>query len=240
MSAVTQTKTERINLRLKSSAKSLLERAASFEGKTVSHFILNSALERAEKTVQKHEVMILNAKDSQTFFNALSKPVGFNRKLTHARLNFQCGVDALDRYLKKQAGQDIKRCISRVFIATEPDNPRKVIGYYSLSSLSIELSQLPKNLSRKFPKYPVPSALIGRLAVSQAAQGKGVGKILLADAIKRTLAVSDEIAIYAIVVDAINSEAQRFYERFGFTCIGNENKRLFLTLQPIEPNKFFF
>jgi uncharacterized protein (DUF1778 family) len=81
MDPVTQTKTERINLRLKSSAKSLLERAASFEGKTVSHFILNSALERAEKTVQKHDVMILNAKDSKNFFNALSKPVKFNSKL---------------------------------------------------------------------------------------------------------------------------------------------------------------
>ena len=91
MDPVTQTKTERINLRLKSSAKSLLERAASFEGKTVSHFILNSALERAEKTVQKHEVMILNAEDSKTFLNALSKPVRFNSKLK----------DVLEEYSKR-------------------------------------------------------------------------------------------------------------------------------------------
>jgi uncharacterized protein (DUF1778 family) len=91
MDPVTQTKTERINLRLKSSAKSLLERAAGFEGKTVSHFILNSALERAEKTVQKHEVMILNAKDSKTFFSALSKPVRFSRKL----------IDVLEEHSKR-------------------------------------------------------------------------------------------------------------------------------------------
>jgi uncharacterized protein (DUF1778 family) len=82
MDPVKQTKAERINLRLKSSAKTLLERAASFGGKTVSRFILDSALEHAEKTVQKHEVMILNEKDSKTFFNALSKPVRFNSKLT--------------------------------------------------------------------------------------------------------------------------------------------------------------
>jgi uncharacterized protein (DUF1778 family) len=65
MDAATQNKNERINLRLKSSAKSLIERAASFEGKTVSHFILTSALEQAEKTVQEHEIMTLNAKNSR-------------------------------------------------------------------------------------------------------------------------------------------------------------------------------
>ena len=84
MDATAQNKPERINLRLKSSAKSLIERAASFEGKTVSHFILTSALEHAERTVQKHETMTLKAKYSRKFFEALAAPVGFNRKLTAA------------------------------------------------------------------------------------------------------------------------------------------------------------
>ena len=84
MDAKSQNKSERINLRLMSSAKSLIERAASFEGKTVSHFILASALEQAEKTVQKHEIMTLNANNTQTFFKALSNPVRFNRKLAEA------------------------------------------------------------------------------------------------------------------------------------------------------------
>jgi ribosomal protein S18 acetylase RimI-like enzyme len=115
---------------------------------------------------------------------------------THDRKGFQCGVEALDRYFKKQAKQDIKRRIRRIFVATKPDNPKAVIGYYTLSTLSIELNQLPERLARKLPKHPVPAALIGRLAVSSnAAQGQGVGKMLLADAIKRTLAVSDQIAI---------------------------------------------
>lgn len=163
------------------------------------------------------------------FHNLVIEPLN----TTHDRLNFQCGVDALDRYLKKQARQDIKRRISRVFVATTPDNPKNVIGYYTLSSLSIELNQLPEKLSRKLPKHQVPAALIGRLAVSQTAQGKGVGKMLLADAIKRTLSVSDEIAIYAIVVDAISSDARRFYEQFGFNRLSDEINRLFLTLQSI-------
>jgi uncharacterized protein (DUF1778 family) len=79
-----QNKKEQINLRLKSSAKSLIERAASFEGKTVSHFILTSALEQAEKTVQEHETMTLNAENSRIFFEALAAPVRFNRKLAAA------------------------------------------------------------------------------------------------------------------------------------------------------------
>jgi GNAT superfamily N-acetyltransferase len=152
----------------------------------------------------------------------------------HNKTGFQCGVEALDRYLKKQARQDIKRRISRVFAATKLDNPNTVIGYYTLSTLSIELNQLPEKLARKLPKHPVPAALIGRLAVSNAAQGQGVGKMLLADAIKRTLAVSDQIAIYAMVVDAIHNNVKGFYEQFGFTCIGDNSPRLFLPLKSIN------
>jgi ribosomal protein S18 acetylase RimI-like enzyme len=151
----------------------------------------------------------------------------------HDRTGFQCGVETLDRYFKKQATQDIKRRISRIFVATEPDNPKVVIGYYTLSTLSIELNQLPEKMARKLPKHPVPAALIGRLAVSNAAQGQGVGKMLLADAIKRTLAVSDQVAIYALVVDAINENAVGFYEQFGFTRLSDDSPRLFLPLKSI-------
>jgi uncharacterized protein (DUF1778 family) len=84
MDAATQNKNERINLRMKSSSKRLIERAASFEGKTVSHFIMTSALEQAEKTVRKHETMTLKAKNSRIFFEALAAPVSFNRKLAAA------------------------------------------------------------------------------------------------------------------------------------------------------------
>lgn len=84
MSTSTQTKDDRINLRLKHNAKLMLERAASFEGQTISKFVLSSALARAEKTIQDHEIMNLNAKDSATFFNALAAPVRFNDKLAAA------------------------------------------------------------------------------------------------------------------------------------------------------------
>lgn len=77
-------KDERINLRLKLSAKQMLERAASFEGKTVSKFILGCALERAQQTIEPHDVMRLNAQDSEAFFNALAEPEPFNDRLSEA------------------------------------------------------------------------------------------------------------------------------------------------------------
>ena len=120
------------------------------------------------------------------------------------------------------------------FVATKPDNPIVVMGYYTLRTLSIELNQLPEKLARKLPKHPVPAALIGRLATCNAAQGQGVGKLLLADAIKRTLAVSDQIAIYVMVVDAINDNAKGFYEQFGFTRLNDNSPRLFLPLKSVS------
>ncbi|WP_248806990.1 GNAT family N-acetyltransferase [Pseudomonas sp. MWU13-2100] len=163
------------------------------------------------------------------YSNLLIRPLGSD----HDRPGFHCGVASLDDYIQKQARQDVKRRVSRVFVATTAEQPKSIAGYYTLSTLSIELSQLPGDLASKLPRHPVPAALLGRLAVNHAAQRHGVGKVLLVDAIKRTLAVSDEIAIYAMVVDAIDERAQRFYESFGFSPLGSESRRLFLPLKSI-------
>lgn len=128
----------------------------------------------------------------------------------HDRAGFRCGETSQDDYIRKQARQDVKRCISRVFVAIQPEHPSVIAGYYTLSTLSIELRQLPEDLARKLPREPVPAALLRRLAVSQAAQGHGIGRMLLADALKRTLAVSNEIAI-----DAIDEGANAFMNSTG-------------------------
>ena len=127
----------------------------------------------------------------------------------------------------------MKRRISRVFGASRVAQPDGIVGYYTLSTLSIELCQLPQNLARKLPRHPVPAALLGRLAVSQANQGHGVGKMLLVDAIRRTLAVSSEIAIYAMVVDAINQQVQCFYAQFGFLPLSSGQRRMLLPLRSV-------
>ncbi len=102
-----------------------------------------------------------------------------------------------------------------------------------MSSLSIELNHLPEKLAQKLPKHSIPAALIGRLAVSNHAQGYGVGKMLIVDAIKRTLSISDQIAIYAMIVDVINDKANGFYEQFGFARLKNNSSRLFLPLKSL-------
>jgi GNAT superfamily N-acetyltransferase len=91
-------------------------------------------------------------------------------------------------------------------------------------------------LAQKLPKHPIPVALIGRLAVTHPAQGCGIGKMLLIDAIKRTLSVGDQIAIYAMVVDAVNGNARGFYEQFGFVRLSDNSSRLFLPLKSFEDN----
>ena len=150
---------------------------------------------------------------------------------SHNRIAFNCGIESLDGYLKHQANQDTKRRVSRLFVARSRQDKTRVLGYYTLSTLSIDLSILPEKVAKKLPKHPIPAALIGRLAVDLSAQGKGIGKMLLSNAIKRTLAVSDDIAIYALVVDAINQGAESFYKRYGFSRLAHSGRRLFLPLK---------
>ncbi len=111
--------------------------------------------------------------------------------------------------------------------------PKEVLGFYTLSASVINLTDLPVDLSRKLPHHPVPALLLGRLAVRKQSQGSGLGTLLLADAVKRTLAVADEVGIYALLVDAIDDEAEQFYKRFGFKPLEQDKRRLFLVLKTI-------
>jgi GNAT superfamily N-acetyltransferase len=146
----------------------------------------------------------------------------------HDRAAFSSGNKSLDRYLQRQSSQDIKRRVCRA-----RQDKTRVWGYYTLSTLAIDLSELPEKVAKKLPRHPIPAALIGRLAVDISEQGKGIGKLLLSDALKRTLAVSGEIAIYAIVVDAINKEAESFYMQYGFAHLASKGKRLYLPLKSL-------
>lgn len=149
----------------------------------------------------------------------------------HDKASFDCGNDQLNRYLAKQAKQDVKRKISRVFVMIDDATSTQILGFYTLSSLAIELVDLPQSLATKLPKHPVPAALIGRLAVAKQTQGQKLGQRLLVDAIKRTLRISQELAIYAIVVDAIDAHSAGFYQKFGFSPL--KEQRYFLPLKSI-------
>src|SRR5579872_616427 len=114
------------------------------------------------------------------------------------KINFNCGSTQLDNYLKNQAGQDIKRNISVTYALT-PVNSPEVLGYYTLSSISIDVSELSDEYMKKLPKYPMlPGILIGRLAIDSNHQGKKIGGNLLIDALKRSLLISNQIGINAV------------------------------------------
>lgn len=147
----------------------------------------------------------------------------------HYRSAFSCGESVLNDYLKRQASQDVRRRISRIFVCTLPKQ-NAILGFYTLSAMAVDVSVLPSSLSRKLPRHPIPCALVGRLAVDQSAQGHGLGRMLLMDAIKRTLAVSADLAIHAMIVDAKNDAAAGFYASFGFIALEDAPHRMFLPL----------
>jgi ribosomal protein S18 acetylase RimI-like enzyme len=151
----------------------------------------------------------------------------------HDRVTFSCGEPALDVYLQRQASQDIRRRVAQVFIAVG-DEAQKIAGYYSLSAASFEKDELPAALAKRLPHYPVPAAVLGRLAINREHQGRGLGETLLLDAIRRVVWASTTIAVYAIIVDAKSEGAQAFYERYGFRAFATERRRLFLPLETFE------
>jgi ribosomal protein S18 acetylase RimI-like enzyme len=148
----------------------------------------------------------------------------------HDREGFSCREPALDAYLRRQAAQDMRRRVAQVFIAVG-DAPGKIAGYYSLSATSFEKDELPPSLAKRLPHYPVPAAVLGRLAIDRVGQGRGLGEILLLDAVRRVVRASAAIAVHAIIVDAKNERAQAFYERYGFRPFTNKKRRLFLPLE---------
>ena len=155
----------------------------------------------------------------------------------HDRTAFSCGLPELDRYLARQAGQDVRPRIARVFVCTAGEADT-VLGFHTLSALSVDLASLPAELSRKLPRHPVPCALIGRLAVDRSAQGRGLGRLLLADAVKRVVSASETVAMHALIVDAANDGAKRFYDGFGFIPFTDDPMRLFLPLgQAVQGSK---
>ncbi len=151
----------------------------------------------------------------------------------HDRASFSCGDPALDNYIRQQASQDARRRIAQVFVAAG-DVPGEIIGYYTLSAASFQKDRLPTELARRLPHYPVPAVVIGRLAVDQRHQGRGLGETLLLDAIRRIVRASDVVGVYAVVVDAKNDHVLAFYERYGFKSFPSTARRLFLPLRTFE------
>jgi len=149
----------------------------------------------------------------------------------HDRAGFSCGVDALDRYLQSQASQDVRRRVAAPYVLIEPPS-LQVLGFYTLSNTSVHAAELPAAFVKKLPRYPVlPATLLGRLAVDAKGRGRGLGTLLLLDALRRCL--RSETASLAVVVDAKDDAAVSFYERHEFLRLPDQANRLFKPMAEI-------
>lgn len=151
--------------------------------------------------------------------------------VAHDRSTFRSDSEPLNRYLREQVTQDIRRRVAACFVALTDE--QRIAGYYTLASASLLLTDLPATTGKKLPRYPtVPAIRMGRLAVDQAFKGQGLGSALLADALDR--AVRSEIAAFALVVDAKDAAAATFYQHHGFIALPEAPLTLFLPLASVR------
>jgi len=147
----------------------------------------------------------------------------------HDVTDFSCGNELLDRWLVRYAGQNQRRDAARTFVAT--GDSQRVSGYYTLLAGQLDhheaTPETSKGLSQRFP---IPVAILARLAVDAGQQGHGIGTALLNDALVRVARAAEEVAVRAVVVHALDDGAASFYERFGFQALGATPRTLMVTL----------
>jgi len=167
--------------------------------------------------------------------SAQKKPIILFSRLTrkHRRNEFDCGDDVLNQFLQQFALQNQKKHIANTFVAVTPADIEKILGFYSICAGSLQRTDFPENLAKKFPKYPIPTILIGRLAVDVTTQGQGVGQMLLFDALRRAFYGAKEISAVAVIVHAKHNKAKAFYEHFGFRELTANPLALFIPMKTI-------
>lgn len=145
----------------------------------------------------------------------------------HDRSGFDCGEAGLNDYLQRFARQNDEKNLGRTYVAVVE---ARVEGYYTLAGGSLTFDTVPE----KLPQYPIPVVHLARLAVNRRAQGKGLETLLLMDALRRSVQVSEQIGIYAVTVDALNESARSFYLKYGFTELRDDPFPLYLTTKRIR------
>ena len=151
-----------------------------------------------------------------------------------SRKKFSCGKISLDDYLNKQMSQDIRNRASTAYVLVNTPN-LDILGYYTISASAIDLVDIDKDSVKKLPSYPsLPAMLIGRLAIDENHKGKGYGSLLLVDSLKTILDLSKKVGICAVVVDALDQDALRFYQKFGFKSCQSNSMKLYLLISSVE------
>ncbi|MFT0532567.1 GNAT family N-acetyltransferase [Castellaniella hirudinis] len=146
----------------------------------------------------------------------------------HDRVGFSCGVAVLDDYLRRRAGQHQRDGIATTHVLVDDTDPTRILGYCSLSAAQLHLHEMLEQDRRRLPAYPVPAIRVGRLAVSQARQGKGYGQLLLGHAVNLAVAVRQTMGVRVLIVDAKDAKVAAFYESFGFRRTASAALTLYL------------
>ena len=152
----------------------------------------------------------------------------------HHRSNFDCGVAVLNEYLQRYAPQNHESGGAKTFVAVVPEEPSVILGYYTISPGAIAFARVPATLTRKLGRYEVPVFRLGRIAVSQSLQGRGLGGDLLLAAGARAIAVAREAGGVALAIDAIDDRAAGWYERFGALRLMDDPLKLVLPLDTLR------
>jgi len=149
----------------------------------------------------------------------------------HDTSSFDCGVEALNTYLKRYARQTQKREGARTYVVLDAN---RIVAYYTIVFGGIAWEDAPEHVRKGLGKYPIPIMMLGRLAVDKGWAGKGLGNSLLLDALQRALAASEIAGLRAVVVDAKDDAAKRFYEKRGFRAWPADSNRLFVTIPELK------
>lgn len=151
----------------------------------------------------------------------------------HDRKSFDCGVLELNEYLRRYARQNHVAGGAKTFVAVPPDQPRRIIGYYTLSPGAVEFARVPHKARKGLGHYAVPVFRLARLAVDESAQGGGLGGQLLLAAGERCLAVASAVGGVALAIDAKDERVAAWYESFGALKLLDAPQQLILPLTTI-------
>lgn len=153
----------------------------------------------------------------------------FNSEV-HDSAAFDCGTPVLNEYLARFATQHRRRSLTQIYVLVDSDAPSILLGYYTLSAAQIDTAQVSEAHRKRLPRFPVPCFRMGRFAIHKDRKGQGFGKLLLGLAVDRCLRAREEVAAYALVVDAKDDKAQLFYQHYGFTACIDPTRVLYLPL----------
>lgn len=154
-------------------------------------------------------------------------------KAKHDRGAFRSGNRELDQYLQRRARQDQRNDVATCYVAIDTQAGR-IAGYYTLSQFFVDRANLPDQVMQKFGRYgQLPATMLGRLAVDQVYQGKGLGGAILVDALERVVSFSNEISACCVVVDPIDGAAASFYRRHGFDHLEGQT-RMFMPMADVR------